>query len=787
MADGVSFVDMPLIKKNTVEYREYQITLAEIASTQSTMIVLSTGLGKTVIAAFVAAKRLVDYPDEKVLFLAPSRPLVDQQARFLRRVIDIQEDLIVHLTGQDAPEERQQLWKTAKIIVMTPQALQNDLIQMRYDLSDVALIVYDEAHRGMGDYAYTFVAEMYEKQGKHQLSLGLTASPGHDPEIISTICNNLRLKHIEVRTTSSRDVRQYAVSITSHVHYVVLPPQIEVLRDILRNLLNDYVTPVIKYGYSLPESRRLSRKEILRVQSEIRRELGTYTRPPSHLYLLMRNLTASLRIEHLLDFIGTQGIEPTYRYVQGMHEEIHNKRASKGVQDLLLREEFRQFESLLQALIEKGFRHPKVDELIEIVNEQLSVNKDSRILVFTRFRDTAIEIATALNELENARVSRFVGQGSRGQDKGFTQKKQIEVLDAFRNNEFNILVATQVGEEGLDIPECNLVVFYDCVPSVVPFIQRRGRTGRRTPGRVVILVARDTHDEFYYWSVFGRLRRMPSALREAEKEHSSKKDVTEKTTPPEKTDEQMSLEEFSALESEALSAQTTEPYVSKERGVIKLVVDSRELTSAVARELTRLGVNITTETLQIGDYIVSDEVAVERKETGDFVQSLIDGRLFVQLTALRAAYRRPVLIIEGERLIGLRAVNPTAIYGALASIAIRIQVPIIWSHNAEETANILYRLAHLEQVESKRPIRTRTPDTKSADARTLEYILSGFPGIDTVISRAILEEFRTLQRVFQASEEELKRVRGVGPKTAARIRRILTMEYPVSENNTEDK
>ncbi len=784
MTDGVAFVDMPLIRRDTVEQRDYQIALAEVASKQSTMIVLSTGLGKTVIAAFVAAKQLVQYPDGKVLFLAPSRPLVDQQARFLRRVMDIEEDLIVRLTGHDSPEDRQRAWMNAKVIVMTPQAVQNDLIQMRYELSDVVLIVYDEAHRGMGDYAYTFIAEMYERQGKHQLSLGLTASPGHDTEKISTVCSNLRLKHIEVRTTSSKDVRPYVVSITDYVRYVTLPPQIEELREILRDLLREYTAPVLNYGYSLPDARRLSRKEILRVQLEIRKELGTYTKPPRHLYILMRNLTASLRIEHLLDFIGTQGIEPTYRYVQGMYEEARNKKASKGVQDLISRVEFRQFENLLQSLIDKGFRHPKVDELIEIVSEQLSANLDSRILVFTRFRDTAIEVATALEELEDARVSRFVGQSSRGQDKGFTQKKQIEVLDAFRNNEYNILVATQVGEEGLDIPECNLVVFYDCVPSVVPFIQRRGRTGRKLPGRSVILVARNTHDEFYYWSVFSKLKRMPSALKDAERETSGKKEAEKSTIA--KTAEQLSLEEFSGSEDETSSTQSTDSSVARDREKIKIIVDSRELATAVARELTRLGVEITTETLQIGDYIASEEVAVERKETGDFVQSLIDGRLFVQLTALRAAYRRPVLIIEGDQLIGLRAVNPTSIYGALAAIAIKIQVPIIWSHSAEETANLLYRIAHLEQVEAKRPIRTRTPETKSADARTLEYILSGFPGIDTIISRGILEEFGTLQRVFQASEEELKRVRGVGPKTAERIRRILTMEYPSYENKTKD-
>jgi Fanconi anemia group M protein len=221
---------------------------------------------------------------------------------------------------------------------------------------------------------------------------------------------------------------------------------------------------------------------------------------------------------------------------------------------------------------------------------------------------------------------------------------------------------------------------------------------------------------------------------------------------------------------------------------IKMIVDSRELSTTVARELTRLDVEISAESLDIGDYIASEEVAVERKESGDFIQSLIDGRLFTQLSALRSAYRRPVLIIEGEQLIGLRAVNPQSLYGALASIAIRIQIPIIWTRSGEETANVLHRIAHLEQVSAGRPLRTRPGEMGATDADVLEYILSGFPGIDTVISRAILSEFGTLEKVFSSDIKELRKVKGVGPKIAGRIKRLLTTQYPLyDENEIEEK
>ena len=757
------YVEMPLIKENSVDYRSYQVNLADTAARQSTMIVLSTGLGKTVIAALVTAKRLFEIPDSKVLFLAPSRPLVDQQARYLKRVLDLDENLVVCLTGQDSPESRKTSWHDARVIIMTPQALQNDLIQSSYDLSEVSLIVFDEAHRGVGNYAYTFVAELYERDGKNVRSLGLTASPGHQAEHIKTVCENLRLPHVEVRSETSKDVKEYIVSVDSEVHYIRLPPEIEVLRDILYSIMNDYREPVVEHGFKLPEGRRLTRNEILRTQRAVRKEIGTYTKPPRNLFLVIRNLTALMRTVHLLEFVGTQGLMPTQRYIQGIREEIRNKKTSKGVQDLVTKSEFQQFESLLNALIAKGHRHPKADSLLEIVSDQLSVNLDSRILIFTRFRDTAVEVTETLDQLEDARVSRFVGQSSRGSDKGFSQKKQVEVLEGFRNNEFNILVATQVGEEGLDIPECNLVIFYDCVPSVVPYIQRKGRTGRRAPGRVVIFVAKGTHDEFYHWSVMSKLKKMPKALEEVEDNEKEK---------------QTSLEEFASDDPQETSEPLTRIAPQKEPDKIKLIVDSRELPTAVARELARLDVQISGESLKIGDYIASEDVAIERKESMDFIQSLIDGRLFVQLSALRSAYRRPVLIIEGEQIIGLRAVNPSSIYGALASIAIRIQVPIIWTRNAEETANVLYRIAHLEQVTSNKPLRTRSGESKGTDAEALEYILSGFPGVDTVTSRALLTEFGTLEKVFSSEKIDLQRVKGVGPKIAGRIKRLLQNKYP---------
>ena len=94
---------------------------------------------------------------------------------------------------------------------------------------------------------------------------------------------------------------------------------------------------------------------------------------------------------------------------------------------------------------------------------------------------------------------RFVGQSSRADDEGLSQKKQAEILQKFRAGEFNVLIATSVGEEGIDIPATDMVLFYEPVPSEIRSIQRKGRTGRARAGRVVVLMAKGTRDEAYYW------------------------------------------------------------------------------------------------------------------------------------------------------------------------------------------------------------------------------------------------------------------------------------------------
>jgi len=376
-------------------------------------------------------------------------------------------------------------------------------------------------------------------------------------------------------------------------------------------------------------------------------------------------------------------------------------------------------------------------------------------MVFTNYRATAARLVEVLNKVEGVSAVRLVGQASRAKDRGLTQKKQVMVLDDFKAGTFNVLVATQIGEEGLDIVECDQVVFYDTVPSAVRYIQRRGRTGRKGPGAAVILIAKGTRDEAYYWISQRREREMASAIKQfvaARKEYAP---------------DQSRMEKFisSSLKEEKLVEQ------------IVVVADSRELGALVTRELAKLGALVKSETLQVGDFVLSDRVVVERKEVDDFASSIIDGRLFQQAAKLKDAYVKPVIIVEGESLTGSGRVRPEAMMGAYASILMDYGIPIVWTQKPSETAQLMFAISRREQIQDKRAPRIVTVAKPQSLREEQEFIVSSLPNIDKTRAKKLLISFHTPQHVFQASKEELMSVSGIGERISEEIRRVLTTDY----------
>jgi ERCC4-related helicase len=191
------------------EPRLYQQTILDTAVKKNVLVVLPTGLGKTNIAVLLAANRLTNYPDSKILILAPTRPLCDQHVSSMRKNLAVEEEEVQLFTGMISPAKRAELWKKSRIIVSTPQGLENDIISEKISLKEVSLLVFDEAHRAVGDYSYAFIAKQYHRKAEHPRILGLTASPGSDQEKIKEVCKNLFIEEIEIRSYDDPDVQPY--------------------------------------------------------------------------------------------------------------------------------------------------------------------------------------------------------------------------------------------------------------------------------------------------------------------------------------------------------------------------------------------------------------------------------------------------------------------------------------------------------------------------------------------------------------------------------------------------
>lgn len=214
--------------------------------------------------------------------------------------------------------------------------------------------------------------------------------------------------------------------------------------------------------------------------------------------------------------------------------------------------------------------------------------------------------------------------------------------------------------------------------------------------------------------------------------------------------------------------------------LVTIYIDTREIGTKVVSVLKNR-CEVREKQLDVGDYLLSGNVCVERKTTNDFLQSLIDGRLFEQLSRLKESFVSPLMIIEGESLFDEdRKIHPNAIRGALASITVDMVIPIIWTKNSLETAEMLFAIAKREQGDKKKSITIRGKKKFLSMNQRQEFLLCGLSEIGAATAKRFLLHFETPEAIFTATESELQKVEGVGEKTARRIRKVLTKKYEKS-------
>jgi ERCC4-related helicase len=488
----------PLIKNDSIEFRLYQNNIFESVKNKNALVILPTALGKTVVAIFVCAEILYNYKSKRVLIMAPTKPLVSQHTTSFLSVLKMPEDSIAVVTGKNSPQARKAIWsqKELRIIFATPEVIKNDLVERRLSLDEFGLLVFDEAHRAVKDYAYTLIAKYYVRQSSHPVILAMTASPGSEQGRIEEVCNNLSIEKIEYRNEDDVDVKEYINTIDTTWKWFTIPQEYKYISTSLRSMLEDKLYFLIKRGLLRKKHPKwVFKSDLLKLGEEIQYKLNASQeelRGP--LYSALVQQSSALTLMYCAELIESQGSQSLKAFLERIERD-----GGKAHRSLLNDNRIKEIQALLNSL---KIEHPKAKYLVEHLNQYYDTSQNNRnnnnsnntkltstrpkALVFTHYRDTARKVVEILTE-NGIKASRFVGQAKRDIDMGMDQNEQSAILQSFRDGEFDVLVATSIAEEGLDIPQVDLVVFYEPIPSEIRYIQRRGRTGRKSSGSVIIL------------------------------------------------------------------------------------------------------------------------------------------------------------------------------------------------------------------------------------------------------------------------------------------------------------
>ncbi|MEM3851407.1 MAG: helicase-related protein [Methanomassiliicoccales archaeon] len=495
--DGTHVIH-PYLAAGRLEYRKFQFDLAKRALERNLLVVIPTGLGKTVIA-LIASAEMLRIHRKRIVFLAPTRPLAMQHSRMFSEFLFMGPQCL--FTGSTPPEKRIELWKSSRVVFATPQVIGNDIENGRYTLDGTSFCIFDEAHRAVGNYTYVDLAKKCREAGVRVLAL--TASPGAKMEKVEEILDALGIESVEIRDREDTDVKPYVMEVTEAIERVELTHKMREMLSPVQQLLEEKVRSLQRMGFlRYRKAMQVSRKDLLSVRAALMgRKKGGY------IFGAMHNSLVAMHSYHCAELLETQGVEPLRAY---LHRLMNQKKPSKADRSFL---NDKRIGKLIEAVDSyTGISHPKLEKLLSLVRVQLETKKDSTVIVFTQYRDT---IDTIIATLRGAGITceKFIGQSDREEGKGMSQKEQAMTIGAFSARKFNVLVASSIGEEGIDVPDVDLVIFYEPIPSEIRTIQRMGRTGRRSIGKVITLVAAATRDEAFHAVSHRRVAKMRRLVR----------------------------------------------------------------------------------------------------------------------------------------------------------------------------------------------------------------------------------------------------------------------------------
>ncbi|KAI9851762.1 MAG: 3'-5' DNA helicase [Thelocarpon superellum] len=495
--------------------RDYQYNVVQRGLFHNLLVALPTGLGKTFIAATIMLNWFRWTKDAQIVFVAPTKPLVAQQVDACFGIVGIPRSQTTMLTGGISPGLRAEAWASKRVFFMTPQTMINDLKSGICDPKRIVCLVVDEAHRATGNYAYVEVVKFIRRFNQSLRVLALTATPGSSVEAVQEVIDGLGVAKVEIRTEESLDIRQYIQR--RRVEMVIFDPSEEIVE--MKTLFSKALQPVLEklnranaywakdpmmltaYGLTQARSQWMNSEAGRNANMGLRGMMNT-------IFVLLASLA------HSITLLNYHGIGPFYHNVLAFRGEVEagGEKGSKYRRQIVKSPDFQKLMSRAQRWINdpEFIGHPKLAHVRQVVLNHFMDAADgrgaaggeppsaTRIMIFVHYRDSAEEVVRVLKRNEPMiRPHAFVGQaGAKGSD-GMNQKTQLDVIQKFQQGVYNTLVATCVGEEGLDIGEVDLIICYDSSASPIRMLQRMGRTGRKRAGNIVLLLMRGKEEDSY--------------------------------------------------------------------------------------------------------------------------------------------------------------------------------------------------------------------------------------------------------------------------------------------------
>ncbi|XP_013164853.1 PREDICTED: Fanconi anemia group M protein isoform X2 [Papilio xuthus] len=487
--------------------RDYQFNIIKASILKNTLVSLPTGLGKTFIAAVIMYNFYRWYPLGKIVFTAPTRPLVAQQIDACYNIIAIPPKDTIEMTGHMQVNTRKAHWMTKRVFFATPQVIYNDIKSGICPGDQIRCLVIDEAHRARGNYAYCQIVSTLTDMGhKTYRILALSATPGSKVEDVITVVNNLHIAHLELRTENCIDVAPYSHSRKISTVIVQLGPELTQLRQQYVDILDGYARRLKQLNILQQNVGNLSKGRIVMLYKEYQcKERGA--RHPQHNYI-MKDFTILIALYHGLELLVKHGSRvflnffdehPEKSWIQSddrLTALLERLRDDLGINPLSLDRSLLPDGTIPEMPKDLCFGHPKFYKLKDIMLEHFQrakrEGKDTKAIVFCEYRESVSLVHCLLLQCRPLILPQmFVGQGAAGKDGKamVSQKQQLRAMRGFRSGESNVLVATCVAEEGLDVGSVDLILCFDIsTRSPIRLVQRCGRTGRERGGQVFILV-----------------------------------------------------------------------------------------------------------------------------------------------------------------------------------------------------------------------------------------------------------------------------------------------------------